>query len=224
MKKKITIGVAEDHYLVRQGMVMLLQDEEELEVLFDVSNGEELLECLKSKKVDIILMDLDMPVLNGQQTLKIIRKKYPAIKVIMVSMYYSDEFISQCIQSGARGYLPKNCSIERVVDAIYAVHEQGYYFDDKVSKALLVKIVEDKEFNPTFSSDVLSSREKEILELICQEKTNNEIADLLCISNRTVEAHRQNILKKTNAKNTAGVVIYAIKNGLYHIPPSGILE
>lgn len=222
MKKKITIGIAEDHDLVRQGLVMLLDDEDELEVKCEASNGEELLECLKQNKTDVILMDLDMPVLNGLQTLKIIRKKYPSLKVIMLSMYYSDDFISQCIKEGARGFLPKNCSIEKVVDAIYAVHEQGYYFDDKVSKALLLKIINDDNFNPTFSQDTLSAREKEVLELICEEKNNNEIAELLCISNRTVDTHRQNILKKTNAKNTAGIVIYAIKNGIYYIKDPSI--
>lgn len=216
--EKIKIGIAEDHDLVRQGLISLLEDESGLKVCCDASNGQKLLDYPNLEDLDVILMDLDMPILNGQEALSTIRSKYPNTRVIMISMYYTDEFIAQSIKQGARGYLPKNCKIEKVVDAIYAVHEQGYYFDDKVSKSLLFKIVDDDSFIPTFSSDVLSNREKEVLELICLEKNNIEIAEELFISNRTVEAHRQNILKKTHAKNTAGVVIYAIKNGLYKIP------
>ncbi|MCH2231114.1 MAG: response regulator transcription factor [Crocinitomicaceae bacterium] len=216
--EKIKIGIAEDHDLVRQGLISLLEDEKGVDVICDASNGQILLDCSSTQDLNVVLMDLEMPVLNGQETLQILRSKYPHIRVIMVSMYYTDDFIAQSIKLGARGYLPKNCKIEKVVDAIYAVHEQGYYFDDKVSKTLLFKIVDDDNFKPTFGTDILSSREKEILQLICQEKNNDEIADALFISNRTVEEHRQSILKKTNAKNAAGVVIYAIKHGLYKVP------
>ena len=216
--EKTKIGIAEDHDLVRQGLISLLEDEKGVDVICDASNGQILLDCSSAQDLNVVLMDLEMPVLNGQETLQILRSKYPHIRVIMVSMYYTDDFIAQSIKLGARGYLPKNCKIEKVVDAIYAVHEQGYYFDDKVSKTLLFKIVDDDNFKPTFSTDILSSREKEILQLICQEKNNDEIADALFISNKTVEDHRQSILKKTNAKNAAGVVIYAIKHGLYKVP------
>ncbi len=216
--EKIKIGIAEDHDLVRQGLISLLEDEKGVDVICDASNGQILLDCSSAQDLNVVLMDLEMPVLNGQETLQILRSKYPHIRVIMVSMYYTDDFIAQSIKLGARGYLPKNCKIEKVVDAIYAVHEQGYYFDDKVSKTLLFKIVDDDNFKPTFSTDILSSREKEILQLICQEKNNDEIADALFISSKTVEDHRQSILKKTNAKNAAGVVIYAIKHGLYKVP------
>lgn len=218
MKKPIRIAIAEDHELVRQGMVALLEDEDELKVSCEACNGQDLLNQLKTNKTDIVLLDLEMPVLNGQQTLKIIRSKYPTLKVIIISMYYSDEFVAQSISLGARGFLPKNCNIEKVVDAIFAVHEQGYYFDDKVSKALLYKIVSQENFTPVFKNDALSDRERETIELICAGKTNVEIGELLCISPRTVENHRKSISKKTNASNVAGVVIYAIKNGLYKIP------
>lgn len=220
MMETIRIGIAEDHDLVRQGLVALLNEEEGLKVCCEANNGQKLVEFTGLKDLDVVLMDLDMPVMNGQQALKIIRSTYPSVKVIMVSMHYSDDFIAQSIKLGARGYLPKNCTIEKVIDAIYAVHQQGYYFDDKVSKALLFKLVDDEEITPTFSSDVLTKREKEVMECICKEMNNHEIAETLFISNRTVEAHRQNILKKTHAKNAAGVVIYAIKNGLFQIPES----
>lgn len=217
MNQPIRIAIAEDHELVRQGMIALFDEEEFIDVVFDVCNGAELIDELRINEVDIILLDLDMPVMSGLEALKIIQKDYPDIKVIIVSMYYSDDFISQGISIGARGFLPKNCKIERVIDAIFAVHDQGYYFDDKVSKALLYKLVSTEEVKPTFQMVALTDREREIVEMICEGKVNKEIAEDLNISIRTVETHRKNIAEKTNAKNIAGVVIYAIKRGIYTI-------
>lgn len=219
MKKQIRIAVAEDHYLFREGLIALLNDEEDIHLEFDVSNGEELLAQLKTSKVDIVLIDLNMPVLNGQQTLKLLKEYYPNVRPIVLSMYNTHDYISDAIQLGARGFLPKNTNVDQVVDAIYAVYEQGYYFDDEISKSQIFKLVHEVGINPTFKSEALSRREVDVLELICEEKTNNEIADLLCISVRTVEVHRQNLLRKINAKNVAGLVIYAIKNGHYRIAP-----
>ena len=219
MKKPIRIAIAEDHQLFRDGLAALLNDENEIKVEFDVSNGEELLDKLKTNKIDVVLIDLNMPVLNGQQTLKILSTRYPSVRSIVLSMYDTGDYILDTIKLGARGFLPKHCNIEKVVDAIYAVHEQGYYFDDEVSKSQIFKLVNEIGIQPVFKNEQLSEREKDVLELICEEKTNNEIAALLCISVRTVEVHRLNLLRKTNAKNVAGLVIYAIKNGYFRINP-----
>jgi DNA-binding NarL/FixJ family response regulator len=113
--------------------------------------------------------------------------------------------------------LPKNCDIETVVDAIFAVQEQGYYFDDKISRSLLKKLVKDKDQATSMLGDPLTSREHQILELICNGKTNKKIAELLSISIRTVESHRKSISDKTNSHNIAGLVLYAVKNGLYNL-------
>lgn len=212
---EIRIALAEDHQLVRQGMVSLLSEESGIDVVFDVSNGAELLDELKSTKVDVILLDLDMPVISGQQALKVIVKKYPETSVIIISMHYSDEFISECVAAGARGFLPKNCDIEKVVDAIYAVKEQGFYFDDNVSKAILYKLVGKKDVNPNSDNEVMSEREIQIVELLCDEKTTNEISEILSLSPRTVETYRNRIFEKTKSKNVVGVVLYAVKYGIY---------
>ncbi|MCR9171897.1 MAG: response regulator transcription factor [bacterium] len=217
MSKTIRIAIAEDHDLMRQGLVSLLDSEENISVVFDVENGARLFDELKKKKVDVVLLDLEMPVLNGHQALKILSSRYPEIAVIVVSMHYSDGFISESIASGAKGFLPKNCDIDKVVDAIYAVQEQGYYFDDKISKALLNRIMKSESTNNKFSQDPLTSREHQIVELVCSGKTNKEIANLLCLSVRTIEVHRNTINKKTNTKNIASLVTYAIKNGLYSV-------
>ena len=215
--KPIKIAIAEDHQLVRQGIISLLTDEDDLEVVIEAENGAILLDQLKLEKTDIVLLDLEMPVLNGQDALKFITDRYPDIRVIIVSMFYADEFISECIMAGARGFLPKNCDIEKVIEAIHAVNQQGYYFDDKISHSLLSKLTIEKNIAPTFSKEELSQREIEIIQLVCDGLTNKIIAKQLCISVRTVEGHRSAISEKTNAKNIAGLVIYAIKNGIYSI-------
>jgi len=217
MKKCVRIAIAEDHDLMRQGLVALLDSEESVSVVFDVENGERLFEELKKKKVDLILLDLEMPILNGHQAMKILAERYPEIDVIVVSMHYSDSFISESIASGAKGFLPKNCDIDKVVDAIFAVQEQGYYFDDKISRALLNRIINKENTPNRFQNDPLTTREHQIVELVCAGKTNKEIANLLCLSVRTIEVHRNAINKKTNTKNIAGLVTYAIKNGLYSV-------
>jgi len=217
MGRKIRIAIAEDHQLMRQGMVALLNEESDMVVTFDVGDGAQLLERLEKEQVDIILLDLDMPIVSGQQALKVIVKKYPNTHAIIVSMFYSDEFISECITIGARGFLPKNSDIENVIDAIQAVHEQGYYFDDKISKALLLELISEKKMEPIFTSEMLSEKETEVLRLICDGMTNKEISVELNKSVRTIEGYRSSIFEKTNSKNTAGLVIYAIKNKLYCI-------
>jgi len=224
MNKPIRIALAEDHALFREGLASLLKEEEELTLVFEASNGEELLEGLKKHKVDVVLLDLNMPVLDGKQTLNLLMAKYSKVRTIVLTMFDSESYIMETIRLGARGFLAKNCSIEKVVDAIYAVHEQGYYFHDEVSKSQLFRLVNDVGIEPSFQNEPLSARERTILELICNEKKNNEIADLLCISVRTVEVHRQNLLRKTNSKNVAGLVIFAIKEGYYSIFPESDLH
>lgn len=212
MKRPIHIGMAEDHLLFRQGVISLLKEYEEINILFDVGNGKELLDILKTSKPDIVLLDIEMPIMNGKEALAKIQEKYPYVKVIMISMHYDDAYITEYIINGAVGFLPKNCDIEKIVDAIYAVYEQGYYFDSKISKSLVVKLMKSNKVNPTITELVLSEREIEVLKLTCLEKTNQEMSEVLFISKRTVEGHRKSILKKTNAKNVVGLVMYAIKH------------
>ncbi len=217
MKRPIKIAIAEDHELFRQGLAALFNGEEGLHLEFAVANGQELIERLRSHKVDVVIMDLKMPVLNGQETLKILKKRYPSVRSIVLSMYSSDEYVYQALRLGARGFLQKNCDIEKLIDAIYAVNEQGYYFDDELSKNQIFRIINEVGIEPIFKNETLSHRELEVLGLICQEKTNQEIAELLCLSVRTIEVHRLKLLRKTNAKNVAGLVIYAVKNGHFKI-------
>lgn len=221
MDNRIRIALAEDHQLVRQGMVSLLQDEEDFNVVFDVSNGSELLDAIQNQEegqeVEIILLDLNMPVISGQQALKIITEKHPEIKVIVVSSHYSEEFIWEAVKLGARGFLPKNSDIEEVVKAIRSVDKLDYYFDDKLSKESFQKIAQQDSFSKRTLNPLLSEREIEVLKLVCEGKKIKEISDILFIGIKTVETHRRNLYEKIECKNIAGMMAYALKNGYFKI-------
>lgn len=218
MSDRIRLGIAEDHDLVRQGLIALLEDVSQIELAFDVANGSILLDALDQSPVDVILLDLDMPVMTGQQALELIKSSHPDVKCLIISMHYSPIFIQQCLRLGAHGFLPKNCSREVLIDAILSVHYNGFYFDDTITPELLKKALKGKDFKVDAVDDILTQREIDILRLICDGLKNSDIADELGISLRTVEVHRKSISDKTNSSNVAGVVIYAIKKGIYKIP------
>lgn len=214
MRKKIKIAVVDDQHLFRQGLISLLNEYTELDVIIEAGNGKELLEKLKERQPDVVLLDLEMPVMDGIETSIAIKNRYPKIKIIILTMHTDDEFIIHLLEKGVRGFLPKDKDIEVVVDAIYAVLEKGYYFDEHISKAMVKGLVKTKKVNPSFAARYLSEKEIVVINLICKEYTNKEIADKLSISSRTVDAHRTTILLKTGAKNTAGIVMYAFKHNL----------
>lgn len=212
MKKTIKIALADDHSLFRKGLISLLKEYKSFNILFEASNGAELLEKLKTKTPDVILLDLEMPGMSGFETVPSLKKKYPGIKVIALTLHNENGIVLHLLNEGIHGFLSKNCGVDAIVDAIESVMEAGYYFNDHISKEMIKDLVSSKKIKPNFQQVVLSEREIEIIKLICKEYTNKEIADKLFISVRTVDNHRENILRKINAKNIIGVVMYAIKN------------
>jgi len=215
MKKRIHLGIADDHLVLRQGLISLLKEYDHLNIVLSVNNGKELMEELKKTKPDIILLDIEMPLMNGREALEKIKIEYPQIKVIIISQYFTNAFIIEFIKIGARGFLPKNCDIEKIVDAIQLVHENGEYYDNKVSSAMAESLKNaPSEIDELVTKTELTKREFEILKLICQKKTNSEIANILFLSIRTVEVHRFNISKKTNTSNTLELIEYAY---LHHL-------
>lgn len=214
---KINVAIAEDFAMVRQGLVALLNRNPGIEVKFDVENGLELIQSLKSQPVDVVLLDLDMPVMNGHEALKIIQKDFPFIHVIIISMHDSKDFVAECILGGAKGFLPKNSDIEKVVEAIQCVVEDGYYLNEKLSPGFLMNLLNNGGPAKRRKDIDFTDREIEVIRLLCQEKTTKEISELLFLSPRTVETHRTRIFDKTESKNVAGVVIHAIKNGIFDV-------
>lgn len=217
----IRIALADDHTLFRKGMIALLQSQPDFEVVADCDNGKQLLDSLSEHPADVVLLDLEMPEMDGMATTKALAASLPEVMVIILSMHNDEQFIVHLMESGAKGYLLKNTDPDEIEQAIRSVHETGYYFSDLVSRTMLQGLVHKHDMFPKFNNqDALSEREIEVLKLICAERTTTEIGEELFISPRTVEGHRNNILQKTGARNTAGMVVYAIKNQLVPLDPN----
>ena len=215
MSELIKIVLADDEELFRKGLLFLLQREANIEVQYEASNGQELVDYLKDCKEypDIILMDLKMPFLNGVEATKLIHKEYSSINVIALTSYNTESFIANMINVGASSYLVKSASPQEMLNTIKEVSEKGFYYNETVMRVIHKDIISStKNTKSTLDDDFLTTREKEVLELICQQLSTPEIAEKLFISPRTVEGHRNNLLLKTQSKNVAGLVVYAIQN------------
>ncbi len=216
---KIRLAIADDQKLFLKGLKFIINDFENIELVMEAENGKVLIEKVAQDPPDVILMDLKMPVMDGIEATQYLKKHQPEIKIILLTMYNEERLIAHMMKIGANGYLLKDEEPEVVRAAIETVVAQGFYFNDYVSKALLKGVKSNQKTNfeafPATSAETkLSRREVEVLQLICKEQTTAEIAQQLFISSRTVEGHRKKLLEKTGVKNTAGLVIYAYRNGL----------
>lgn len=209
---KIDIIITDDHNLFRKGMKALISDFEFVENIDEASNGEELLKLLasKTKLPDVILLDLKMPVMDGVTVQAQIKKLYPSINVIIITMEDDEQFILHMIGEGVNGYLLKNAEPEEVETALIKVVEKGFYFPDNIAVVIYKKMTKKEKdtviFNPGYTE-----RELEVLILICKDYTNAEIAEAFNVSLRTAEGYRQKVLEKSGAKSMAGLVVNAIK-------------
>lgn len=215
--KKIRLIVTEDQELLRKSFISLLKEDIQLEIIAEAANGKELIEILKTKETDIVLLDIEMPVMNGMEALNIICKRFPNVKVIMLSMYGGAAFISEFMAKGARAYLPKNCDPDTLFEAIHIVNSEGYYFDKDVSVAMLKGLQREKSINPLLDELSLSEREIVILKEICAGKTIKEIAGILKVSTSTVDFHKGNVYKKTKSKSLIDLLKYSLKNGIINL-------
>lgn len=214
--KKIKIALVDDHKLIRAGMRVLLEQTDDFKIVIEAANGEELLNKLPKIRTDVILLDIDMPVLDGIETTKILQEKFPRIKIIMLSLHDEDRFIIHLMELGASGYLLKDAEPEEVEKAIRSVNGGERYFNDTVNKVMFRKATNKTVRNSkVFNQKVdLTEREISILSLICEGMTNAQIAEEINLSQRTIEGYRLKMLNKLEVKNTAGLVAYAIKNYL----------
>ena len=210
--KKIDIIITDDHNLFRKGMKALISDFEFVENIDEASNGEELLKLLasKTKLPEVILLDLKMPVMDGVTAQAQIKKLYPAINVIIITMEDDEQFILHMIGEGVNGYLLKNAESEEVETALVKVIEKGFYFPESIATVIYRNITKKGKdtvvFNPGFTY-----REIEVLTLICKDFTNTEISEKLDITKKTVENYKIKMLEKSGANSIAGLVINAIK-------------
>lgn len=212
--EKIRYIIADDHKLFRQGVIFSLADYPELENVGEAANGLELIELLKAVRPEVVLMDLKMPEMDGIAATQHIHKLDPDLRILILSMYDDEKFIIHLMENGAAGYLLKNAEPEEIRNAISAAATNGYYFTDLTNRAMLKKIVTHKQFKPTFNAQIqFTDREIEVLRLICEEYTAPEIARTIYLSPRTVEGIRSKLIEKIGVKNTAGLVMYAVRNG-----------
>lgn len=210
--KEIKIVIADDHDVIIDGLIALLNPEEDLTVSGRANNGEQLLEVISNKPVDLILLDIDMPKMNGAEAAKKIREKYPSIKILVLTMYNSPDFIAQLMKCGVNGYILKNTRRKDLVNAVREVMKGGFFYSPEVAHSVMDGLRSGPEKKN--GAIELTKREKEIIRLISEELTSREIGSQLYISHHTVERHRKNIIAKLGVKNVAGLVKYAMRHGL----------
>lgn len=219
----IKIAIADDESLFRKGMKLLLEnDSSDMQVALEAGDGDDLLRQLRASGSlpDVLLLDLNMPNTSGVEAAKIIREEFPGLKIIVLSTYFSNAFIINMIELGAAAYLPKDSDPEEVRRTILEVMQNGFSYNQKVLEVIRDNMVlKTKPKMPSSFHVELTSREREILQLICEECTTGEIAEKLFISPRTVEGHRNHLLEKLGCKNVAGLVVYAVQHNLVKVNP-----
>jgi DNA-binding NarL/FixJ family response regulator len=217
MKSNIKLVIVDDQMLVQQGMKKLFDAHSHIEVVYQASNGVDVINWFKENKgiqVDVVLMDIQMPGMDGWETTELLTRKFPNLKIIGLSSYDNEAFIDRFLKCGGRGYLLKVQDITEILDAIEQAVELGFYVSERVPMSKIQGFIDKKVIQNTFNTTDLTTQQIKIVQLICQEKTSQEIADILFLSKKTVETHRNHILERIKSKNMAGIVMYAVKHKL----------
>jgi two-component system, NarL family, response regulator DegU len=217
MPETIKIAIADDHALFRRGMVSLLSSIPDFEIAFEAANGQELIDKLETQNVDMVMMDLKMPIMDGLQATEAIRLKWVNLPIVVISMIDEDHFVTKLLELGANGYLLKDADPEELELAIRTVVAEGIYYGPFLTRIMHRKLLDKsrkKDFDLT-NNVHLTTRELEVIKLICEGLTTAQIAEKIYLSSRTVDGHRNSLMEKIGVKNTAGVVVYAVKNNLY---------
>ena len=216
--KKIRLLLVDDHPIVLDGIKSHLCAQPDLEVVGDAANGQEALRKAKLTLPDVILMDISMPHMNGLEAMVCLRKQVPDAKILILTMHESKEYIAQVVRSGARGYLLKDSAPAELVAAIKAVHAGEVYFSPSVSKVLIEEMADGNRKSNDSPQQHLTDREREVLSLIAEGLLNKQIADRLGIGVRTIETHRERIMRKLDIHTVAGLTKYAIARGMTSMP------
>lgn len=212
---QIKVAIADDHKIFRKGVILSLRTYPNIKFVQEAEHGDELLAGLAESQPDVVLMDLRMPQKDGIETTKLVSKLYPNIKVLVLTMYEDERFVSHLMENGANGYLLKSADPSEIKKAIIEVMIRGYYLSNFVNRVLLKKSHARAKIIPSLNSEVvLTDKEREVIRLLCMEYTAQEIAQKMEISPRTVEAIKDRLMERFGTKNTAGLVFFAVKNNL----------
>jgi DNA-binding NarL/FixJ family response regulator len=206
-KTNYKVIIADDHTLFRQGLRLILEDIENLDVIADVANGKELINIVRELLPDLIIMDINMPQINGIEASRILLHEFPELKILVVSMYGDEQYYNSVIENGVKGFILKDAENTELRAAVNAILNGKTYF----SQELLLKLIRNRKNSDQI---LLTQRERQILELICQGLNTTEIAARLFLSERTVDNHRANLLDKTGCRNSLSLVLYAFRNNL----------
>ncbi|MBK7128305.1 MAG: response regulator transcription factor [Crocinitomicaceae bacterium] len=215
--KAIKIGVAEDQTLFRKGLINMLNSLSNIEVVIEAVDGQDMLNQLNNMEVHLVFLDYRMPNMNGIDAARTIRQRFPEVGILMLSMYDDEELIINAIENGAGGYLTKDDEPAEMERAIISVLNTGYYLNDRTSKILVRSLMHEGKITPRFKKDSsviqFDPDQVEVIKLLSQEHSTKEIADILSKSERTIERYKSEILEKIGAKNSIGIVMYAVKHG-----------
>jgi len=217
----IRVAIVDDQNIFRQSLAVLINSVPNFELVADAGSAADLLDILKTipSLPQVLLLDMNMPGMNGIELNQLLQEQYPQIKVMVLSVHSQERLIAKMISAGASAYLFKNCDKQELITAIQTVHHTGFYINRQTLAAIQNAAARRNKTTNIFSSSPfeLTNREKEVLELICKEYASAEIAEKLFLSIRTVEGHRNNLLLKTQSRNTAGLVLYAVKHQLIEV-------
>lgn len=215
MSEKIRVLIADDHAVVREGFRKLLEEQSDMTVVGEAGDGVQALKKAKNLTPDVALMDIAMPELSGLEAVKLIKEAVPITEVVLLSMHNKDAYVHQALASGAKGYVLKASPSSEVVEAIRKVRSGEYFLSSKINSKLITSFLKKQTEKPVESGyDLLSEREQQVFRFLVEGKSTSEIADILCISTKTVEKHRANTMKKLDLHNMVSMVKYAIKIGI----------
>jgi DNA-binding NarL/FixJ family response regulator len=215
VKYTISLVIADDHEIFRDGLALMLSKQDGLSLLGQAENGKQLIELVDEKQPDIVITDIKMPIMTGIEATRLLLQKYPGLKIIALSMFDEENLIVDMLEAGAKGYLLKNADKKEILEAIDTVYEDNIFYCRHTS-ARLASLIVKRRLDPAKKKKEFqfSDREKEIITLICRQLTAQQIGERLFLSKRTVEGYRTKIMEKMDVRNTAGVVIFALKNSL----------
>jgi DNA-binding NarL/FixJ family response regulator len=210
----IRVLIAEDHHIVREGLRALIEKQVDMQVIAEADNGRQALQFARKHKPDIVVMDISLPMLNGIDATRQILEENPQIRVIALSMHSDKQYVDGMLRAGVAGYLLKDCASEELIQCLRVVKSGKMYISPAVASILVRELIQPARGEVPALDAELSAREREVLQMIAEGRSTKEIAESLCISVKTVESHRKNIMEKTELRSVADLVKYAIRRGL----------
>ena len=214
---KIRVFLADDHKILRESLVILLSQKENIDVVGAAGDGQEAYRKILELKPDIAVLDISIPHLNGLDLAEKLKAELPEVKVVILTMHKSGEFVSKALCAGVRGYVLKDNALEELIECIELVSERKIYLSQDITGIVVDGFVNNNRENPESGEGAISSREREILQLLAEGKSNKDVSDLLSLSIKTVETHRSNIMRKLNFHNITDLVLYAVRNHLIEL-------